>query len=120
LDGSYTQVYAATWTTLEQGVAIISGNLPLLGPLFRSFFASKGNTTANSCGVSRGMTSRIGTKVSHLGFRDDGPINITKISASSPRLFTFERLDDDDVSVYGAGVDDKSIIVKKQVEVSVS
>lgn len=120
LDGSYTQVYAATWTTLEQGVAIVSGNLPLLGPLFRSFFASKGNTSAGSYGMSRGMTSRIGTRASRLGFRNDGPVNITKISASSPRLFTFERLDDDEASVYGAGVDDKSIIVKKQVEVSVS
>lgn len=119
-DGSYTQVYAATWTTLEQGVAIVSGNLPLLGPLFRSFFASKGNTTANSYGMSRGMTSRIGTRASRLGFRNDGPVNITKISASSPRLFTFERLDDDDVSVYGGGMDDKSIVVKKQVEVSIT
>lgn len=120
MDGSYTQVYAATWTTLEQGVAIVSGNLPLLGPLFRSFFASKGNTNANSYGMSRGMTSRIGTRASRLGFRNDGPVNITKISASSPRLFTFERLDDDEASIYGAEVDDKSIIVKKQVEVSVS
>lgn len=120
-DGTYTQVYAATWTTLEQGVAIISGNLPLLGPLFRSFFASKGNTMANSYGMSRGMTSRTGgTRASRLGFRNDGPVNITKISASSPRLFTFERLDDDEVSIYGGGMDDKSIIVKKQVEVSVS
>lgn len=114
-------MYAATWTTLEQGVAIVSGNLPLLGPLFRSFFASKGNTLANSYGMSRGMTSRIGgTRASRLGFRNDGPMNITRISASSPKLFTFERLDDDEASIYGAGMDDKSIIVKKQVEVSVS
>lgn len=47
-------------------------------------------------------------------------MNITRISASSPKLFTFERLDDDEASIYGAGMDDKSIIVKKQVEVSVS
>ncbi|KAJ0108178.1 hypothetical protein J7T55_000143 [Diaporthe amygdali] len=120
LDGTYTQVYAATWTTLEQGVAIISGNLPLLGPLFRSFFASRGNTKASSYGLSRGMTSRVGTRVSRLGFRNDGPMNVTKISASSPKLFTFERLDDDEASIYGTGADDKSIIVKKQVEVSIS
>ncbi|KAI3396244.1 hypothetical protein diail_12388 [Diaporthe ilicicola] len=120
LDATYNQVYAATWTTLEQGVAIVSGNLPLLGPLFRGFFASRGNTTANSYGMSRGMTSRAGMRVSRLGFRNDGPMNITRISASSPRLFTFERLDDDDASVYGSGMDDKSIVVKKQVEVSIT
>lgn len=66
------------------------------------------------------MTSRVGTRVSRLGFRNDGPMNVTKISASSPKLFTFERLDDDEASIYGTGADDKSIIVKKQVEVSIS
>ena len=47
-------------------------------------------------------------------------MNITRISASSPKLFTFERLDDDEASIYGAGVDDKAIIVNKQVEVTIS
>jgi hypothetical protein len=118
LSESYTQVHAATWTILEQGVAIVSGNLPLLGALFRGFFAGKGDTTAGSYGMSRVTKSRIGTGASRLGFRNDGSGNVTKISASSsPGLFTFERLDDDEPSVYGIRVDNMSIMVKKQVEV---
>jgi hypothetical protein len=35
---TYTQVHASTWTTIEQGVAVVSGNLPLLTLLFERFF----------------------------------------------------------------------------------
>lgn len=37
-DPTYTSVFAASWTTMEQGIAIISGNLPMLSPLFRGYF----------------------------------------------------------------------------------
>lgn len=37
-DPTYTSVFAAAWTPMEQGIAIISGNLPMLSPLFRGYF----------------------------------------------------------------------------------
>jgi hypothetical protein len=44
-DATYTQVYAGCWTYMEMGIAVISGNLPLLRPLFGPFFHNKGLTT---------------------------------------------------------------------------
>jgi hypothetical protein len=45
-DATYTQVYASTWTFMEMGIAVISGNLPLLRPLFEHFFRFRGMTNA--------------------------------------------------------------------------
>jgi hypothetical protein len=53
-DPTYAQVYTSTWTTLEQGVAVISGNLPLLAPLFDGWLRNRGGYGSGSRGRSGG------------------------------------------------------------------
>lgn len=120
-DPTYTQVFAATWTTLEQGVAIISGNLPLLGPLFRGFFANKGNTQHTGSYPTQGGTGFRGdrkwARASHLGY-GHGDRHVTVVSAeASPKLFTVDRFDEDEEMNGGIELDDKAILVQTQVEV---
>lgn len=47
-DPTYASVFAAAWTTLEHGIVIISGNLPMLSPLFRGFFNTNNNNNNNN------------------------------------------------------------------------
>jgi hypothetical protein len=65
-DPTYSQVYAYSWTYMEMGIAVISGNLPLLRPLFKSFFrmtnqtlfASKGRIMPTQHGLASGAGSQ--------------------------------------------------------------
>lgn len=65
-DPTFTQVQASTWTTLEQGVAVISGNLPLLAPLFERYFRGRG-TYASGSGSGSGYRYGYGSKGRNLG-----------------------------------------------------
>ncbi len=50
-DVSYAQATAATWTAIEMQVAIVSANLPTLGPLFERFLRNRKNTGSGSGGM---------------------------------------------------------------------
>jgi hypothetical protein len=82
-DATYTQVYASGWTFMEMGIAVISGNLPLMRPLFERFFRIRGATKNNSnpshshsqSGNNLTGKSRFASKVDAEGFErisDDG------------------------------------------------
>jgi len=84
-DATYTQVYASGWTFMEMGVAVISGNLPLMRPLFERFFRIRGvnsskngsNPTGSHQQSNNNLTgkSRFASKVDADGFErisDDG------------------------------------------------
>lgn len=107
-DGPYTQVYASSWTFMEMGVAVISGNLPLLKPLFervlRSNNGSKATypTNSHSQDLSR-ATARRGN-VDAEGFEqisDDGLDPVTPSTNSKKDI----------------ELDDRAILVKKEVSI---
>jgi hypothetical protein len=54
MDATYSQVYTSTWTDLEQGVAVISGNLPLLAPLFDGWLRNRGAYYGSGSGSGSG------------------------------------------------------------------
>ncbi|KAJ9134839.1 hypothetical protein NKR19_g8495 [Coniochaeta hoffmannii] len=83
-DPTYTQVHASTWTTLEQGVAVISGNLPLLAPLFERCFRGRGSYGSGSgSGFSYGS---VGAKLDSSGARTrSSKYNSGSVRASFPR-----------------------------------
>lgn len=144
-DPSYTQGYASTWTTLEQGVAAVSGNLPLLMPLFDRCFrrrgtqyhydngsddagGSKGNRTNKSNAVlSHGESkSRVHPKFSpgnpKLTFHE--PERVTNVSAEGGHIFY--KLSDEESQSHTHSADgtwiemddsDKTILVKTRVTV---
>ena len=112
-DGTYTQVYASSWTFMEMGVAVISGNLPLLKPLFERFLRSNNGSKAtypthsHSQDISRVTARR--ANVDEDGFErisDDGPDSITTPSGNH--------------STRDIELDDRAILVKKEISVVTS
>lgn len=94
-DGTYTQVYASTWTYMEMGIAVISGNLPLMRPLFERFFRSKNGTTAYGYSASKDGKAQLG---SNSGSRTLGTGNRSVIGTSGRKVDGegFERISDAD------------------------
>jgi hypothetical protein len=114
-DATYTQVYASTWTFMEMGVAVISGNLPLLRPLFEHFFRFRGMTSAaKSSDFSNSLAhSRRGV----LSSKSRG-LN-SKVDAQG-----FERISEDGTeaptqanSIRDIELGDRTILVKTDVTV---
>ncbi|KAK9424192.1 putative Integral membrane protein [Seiridium unicorne] len=110
-DASYTQVYASTWTTLEMGVAVISGNLPTLGPLVKIIWRRLGTSHDASTKKSGAFTS------SHSGPRlaYNEP---AEVNASARH--NFERLSDSESQLEPSNTNDlelqeSGIKVKKQI-----
>ncbi|KAK1751006.1 hypothetical protein QBC47DRAFT_351784 [Echria macrotheca] len=148
-DPTYTQVQASTWTTLEQGVAVVSGNLPLLTPLFERYLR-RGNTTSGYSGSGSGSGYMFGSKGRKtpgaaqaesvtadkyrpdkenpkLNFHDEP--GITTVSAHPRRPgppHDMYRLSDEESqtgtsdSAHGIELDDRAILVKTQVSVTQS
>jgi len=108
-DPSYTQGYASTWTTLEQGVAAVSGNLPLLMPLFDRCFRRRGTTTQGHYenGSNTHTTSHSHSKGNKSNNKNNmgissgagGESNLKKFSPESPDL-TFHVHDDPEERVH--------------------
>ncbi|RDL40143.1 uncharacterized protein BP5553_00122 [Venustampulla echinocandica] len=121
LDGTYSQVYASGWTFMEMGFAVIGGNLPLLKPLFESFFR-----------LSTGSTNK---SKSNSSFPTNGSLSGPNVSGKS-RKFTsskrdhldadgFERISDDGSagntqpnSIRDIELGDRTILVKKDVTIT--
>jgi hypothetical protein len=110
-DGTYTQVYASSWTFMEMGVAVISGNLPLMKPLFERFLRSNNGskvthpTHSHSQDISRVTARR--ANVDADGFErisDDGPDSITPSGHSTRDI----------------ELDDRAILVKKEISIVTS
>ncbi|KAF3395516.1 hypothetical protein DPV78_008733 [Talaromyces pinophilus] len=101
-DATYSQVYSSTWTDLEMGVAVISGNLPLLAPVFERFLGRNASTRRYYY-YYYGSSGR------------DGPTSLS----STPH--NFERFKDTDQHVRprlgDMELDDRAILVKTQVDV---
>lgn len=146
-DPTFTQVQASTWTTLEQGVAVISGNLPLLAPLFEHYLRGRGSYGSGSGGGyrygygSKGRT--IGSSAARGGggavlsrgsnFNGDNakdnfdyPVGTTTVSAQRPGHHEDPyRLSDEESntpadSAQDIELDDRAILVKTQVTVTES
>ncbi|KAH8906156.1 hypothetical protein BR93DRAFT_969368 [Coniochaeta sp. PMI_546] len=142
-DPTYTQVQASTWTTLEQGVAVISGNLPLLAPLFERYFRGRGSYGSGSGsgygygskgrrlessgtrgGPGGSRTSKSNSGNPRMNFHD--PMGTTTISAqrSGPRSDPYRLSDEESQtqadSVHDIELDDRAILVKTQVIVTES
>ncbi|KAK6072065.1 integral membrane protein [Seiridium cupressi] len=110
-DASYTQVYASTWTTLEMGVAAVSGNLPTLGPLVKIIWRRLGTSHDASTKKSGAFTSsRSGPR---LVYNEPAEVN------ASAR-HKFERLSDIESQLEPSSTNDfelqeSGIKVKKQI-----
>ncbi|KAK6073397.1 integral membrane protein [Seiridium cupressi] len=110
-DASYTQVYASTWTTLEMGVAAVSGNLPTLGPLVKIIWRRLGTSHDASTKKSGAFTSsRSGPR---LVYNEPAEVN------ASAR-HKFERLSDSESQLEPSSTNDfelqgSGIKVKKQI-----
>ncbi|KAK9792223.1 putative Integral membrane protein [Seiridium cardinale] len=113
-DASYTQVYASTWTTLEMGVAVTSGNLPTLGPLVKIIWRRLGTSHDASTKKSGAFTcSRSGPR---LAYNEPAEVN------ASAR-HNFERLSDSESQLEPSSTNDfelqeSGIKVKKQITVT--
>lgn len=144
-DPTYTQVHASTWTTLEQGVAVISGNLPLLAPLFERYFRGRGTYGSGSgSGFGTGYGSKA-RKLESSGTRGGpGGSRTSKFTGGSPRAHLQDgmgtttisaqrsgnrddpyRLSDEESqtqadSAHDIELDDRAILVKTQVTVTES
>jgi hypothetical protein len=142
-DPTYTQVHASTWTTLEQGVAVISGNLPLLAPLFERYFRGRGTYGSGSgSGYGYGSKGRrlesSGTRGAPGGSRTSkfngwnprtdfhDPVGTTTVSAQRSaarddpyRLSDEESQTQEDIA-HEIELDDRAILVKTQVTVTES
>lgn len=143
-DPTYTQVHASTWTTLEQGVAVISGNLPLLAPLFERYFRQRGYGSGSGSGSGYASGYGKGSKGVKLesGSRGGSQLDRSgKFGGGNPRLnfnndmgtttVTAKRLDAHDQyrlsdeesqtqadSAHEIELDDRAILVKTQVSVT--
>lgn len=131
-DPTYTQVHASTWTSIEQGVAVVSGNLPLLTPLFERFFRNKGTGYGSSgYGKSRKLESsgpggstndRFGNKVNpRLNFHSEP--GITTVTAKRSHHDNYSLSDEESNlqtdSAHGIELDDtRAILVKTQVTIT--
>ncbi|RKU48546.1 hypothetical protein DL546_007390 [Coniochaeta pulveracea] len=131
-DPTYTQVHASTWTTIEQGVAVISGNLPLLTPLFERFFRNKGTGYGSS---GYGKASRLpdsgaeGSSSDRFGRRANpklvfhGEPGITTVTAKRSHHDNYSLSDEESNmqadSTHGIELEDtRAILVKTQVTVT--
>lgn len=95
---------------MEMGVAVISGNLPLLKPLFEHFLRSSSNSKAtypthsHSQDISRSRVTARRGNVDADGFErisDDGPDSITPSGHSTGAI----------------EMDDRAILVKKEISI---
>ncbi len=131
-DPTYTQVYASTWTTFEQGVAVISGNLPLLAPLFERFLKGRGTTRYGygSSGRTGGSdTNALGSNKWNGGLqyasrhRGGGHTHASVVRSSVGNKIKmghdFERLSDTDSQApEGIEMDNRAILVKTQISIT--
>jgi hypothetical protein len=131
-DPTYTQVHASTWTTVEQGVAVISGNLPLLTPLFERFFRNKGTGYSSSgygkasrlpdSGASDSANDRFGSRANpKLVFQAEP--GITTVTAKRSHHDNYSLSDEESNtqadSTHGIELEDtRAILVKTQVTVT--
>ncbi|OIW26036.1 hypothetical protein CONLIGDRAFT_684574 [Coniochaeta ligniaria NRRL 30616] len=83
-DPTYTQVHASTWTDLEQGVAVISGNLPLLAPLFEHYLRGRGSSASGS-GSGYSYGSKVRRLESSGTHGDPGGSRTSKFNGGNPR-----------------------------------
>lgn len=104
-------------------MAVISGNLPLLGPLFRGFFASKGNTADYASWTSPRPIHNASrsSKAPNIAVGVEGARNITIIRPKpSPRLFTLDRFGVDDEIEVGIEMDDKVVLFNRTTQIGES
>jgi hypothetical protein len=144
-DPTFTQVHASTWTTLEQGVAVISGNLPLLAPLFERYFRGRGTTYHSGSGSGYAYGSK-GRQLESSGARGGSQLDSSgKFKRGNPQLNFHNTEGITTVSVHRSGgahkdayrlsdeesqtqadstheieLDDRAILVKTQVTVTQS
>lgn len=145
-DPTFTQVHASTWTTLEQGVAVISGNLPLLAPLFERYFRGRGSYGSGSGSgyvygsKGRKLESSSTPRGGHSGLRSSKfnggsgnarinfnyPMGTTTVSAQrsgnrdDPYQLSDEESQTQADSAHEIELDDRAILVKTQVTVTKS
>jgi hypothetical protein len=106
-DATYSQVYASSWTFMEMGIAVVSGNLPLFRPLFEHFFRFKGTTMASKS-----------SNLSNSNSRGEGEIPSSSRLGLTQRVdeWGFERISEDGTeaarSIRGIELLDRAIIVK--------
>lgn len=113
-------MFASTWTDLEMGVAVISGNLPLLAPLFDNFFRNRGS--------SKGRYGTTETPGSRSARSRADRITASKSGAhatvtSSGHLGKFDRLSDSEsqtvfIDGHDIEMDDRAILVNTQINVT--
>ena len=113
-DPTYTQEYAACWTYMEMGCAVISGNLPLLRPYFEACFRIRGITV---------FTKASSSQPSKSDFSRGAMGNLSHISRTKVGSDDFERISDDlTVGPTGTGSDvelcDRMIVVKTDLTVT--
>ena len=137
-DPTFTQVHASTWTTLEQGVAVISGNLPLLAPLFERYFRGRGTYGSGRSGSNEygyGSKGRrldssdtrgghAGSRTSKFHDRSNGRPDLTTmlsktVSAVTSKHDDLYRLSDEEsqnnaYSTQDVELDDRAALVKTQ------
>jgi hypothetical protein len=124
-DATYTQVYAGCWTYMEMGCAVISGNLPLLRPLFEPFFRIRGNTTFGSKGFKGSKDSKDSKSSNPSKLNTASQSGNLSHVARTRDADGFERISDDGDTVghrKGTGSDvelcDRSIMVKTDLVVT--
>ncbi len=122
---------------MEQGVAVISGNLPMLAPLFDGYFRNRSKTkygykgsNSNSSGThSKLENSRAGGAGGgaggggglRLNWKDDA--GVTRVSSKARDQF--DRLSDNESQTNKGSepdleLDDRAILVKTQVSITQS
>ncbi|KAF5015005.1 hypothetical protein F66182_13817 [Fusarium sp. NRRL 66182] len=112
-------VYSSTWTDIEMGVAVISGNLPLLAPIFERFLGRNASTRRYYYGSSGRDGDGFALKYHHGGSVSRGPAKIMTSSESTSR--NFKRFSDTNQPVRPGAADveleDRAILVRTQVDI---
>lgn len=112
-------VYSSTWIDLEMGVAVISGNLPLLAPVFERFLGRNASTRRYYYGSSGRDGDAFALNHHYGGSVRRGPTKTITSPASTPH--NIERFSDTDQRrrsrLGDMELDDRSILVKTQVDV---
>lgn len=136
-DPTYTQVYAACWTYIEMGCAVIAGNLPLLRTYFESCFRIRASTlftrsrSSKLQSSSKNNFSRSGRGGGGGGTGDPSRV-ASAATRSKPGHDGFERIRDDVVTMeaghgaetmegeHGSEVElrDRNIMVKTDLTVT--
>jgi len=102
-DITFTQVDPGVWTYVELGVGITCGNLPLMRPLFGSFFRNKDSSNASGGYSSHPLSGRLRS----FGRSDARPtLNKSVVSAHGYGASGFDR--DSEEHIIGSTADAES------------